>query len=130
MLLSEGRYQVNVSGDLSLHGVTRSLTVPAQLAILGDEFRASGEVSLSQTNFGIQPVSVAGGTLTLKDELKFSFNISRESRIDHMCLAIPGKDRRVTGRSAGSRGGRGLGVRRKVDLGLLRKIVPCLAIGC
>lgn len=73
--LSEGRYQVNVSGDLSLHGLTRSLTVPAQLAILGDEFRASGEVSLSQTNFGIQPVSVAGGTLTLKDELKFSFNI-------------------------------------------------------
>jgi polyisoprenoid-binding protein YceI len=73
--LSEGRYQVNVNGKLSLHGVTRPLTVPAQLAVLGDEFRAEGEVSLSQTNFGIQPVSVAGGTLKLKDEIKFTFNI-------------------------------------------------------
>jgi polyisoprenoid-binding protein YceI len=73
--LSEGRFQVNVSGNLSLHGVTRPLAVPAQLAVMGDEFRASGEVSLSQSNFGIQPVSVAGGALKLKDELKFSFDI-------------------------------------------------------
>jgi polyisoprenoid-binding protein YceI len=73
--LSEGRYQLNVSGNLSLHGVTRPLMVPVQLTVLGDMFRASGESSLSQTNFGIQPVSVAGGTLKLKDELKFIFDI-------------------------------------------------------
>jgi polyisoprenoid-binding protein YceI len=73
--LSEGRYQANVSGSLSLHGVTRPLVVPAQLTDLGDMFRATGEVSLAQTSFGIQPVSVAGGTLKLKDELKFSFDI-------------------------------------------------------
>jgi polyisoprenoid-binding protein YceI len=73
--LSEGRFQVNVAGNLSLHGVTRPLTVPTQLAVMGEEFRASGEVSLSQSDFGIQPVSVAGGALKLKDELKFSFDI-------------------------------------------------------
>lgn len=73
--LGEGRYQVNLKGDLSLHGVTRQVSVPAQLAIFGDEFRAEGEVPLSQTTFGIQPVSVAGGTLKLKDELKLTFNI-------------------------------------------------------
>jgi polyisoprenoid-binding protein YceI len=73
--LGEGRYQVNVSGDLCLHGVTRPLRVPAQLTVLGDMFRAAGEISLSQTSFGIQPVSVAGGTLKLKDELKFTFDI-------------------------------------------------------
>jgi polyisoprenoid-binding protein YceI len=73
--LNEGRYQVNVSGNLSLHGVTRPLTAPAQLAVLGDTFRASGEFPLSQASFGIQPVSVAGGTLKLKDELKFTFDI-------------------------------------------------------
>jgi polyisoprenoid-binding protein YceI len=71
----DGRYQVNVTGNLSLHGVTRPLTVPAQLAVLGDMIRASGELPLSQTSFGIQPVSVAGGTLKLKDELKFAFDI-------------------------------------------------------
>ena len=73
--LSEGRFQVNVNGNLSLHGVTRPLTVPAQVTVLGEEFRASGQVSLAQTSFGIQPVSVAGGTLKLKDEVKLSFDI-------------------------------------------------------
>jgi len=73
--IGEGRYQVKVNGNLSLHGVTRSLTVPGQLSILGDMFRASGEFALSQASYGIQPVSVAGGTLKLKDELKFKFDI-------------------------------------------------------
>jgi polyisoprenoid-binding protein YceI len=73
--LSEGRYEVKVSGDLSLHGVTRPVTMPVQLSVLGDEFRAEGEASISQTNFGIQPVRVAGGALKLKDELKLVFNM-------------------------------------------------------
>ena len=73
--ISEGRYQINMSGNLSLHGVTRSLMVPIQLAFLGEMFRASGECSIAQSNYGIQPVSVAGGSLKLKDELKFTFDI-------------------------------------------------------
>jgi len=73
--IGDGRYQVKVNGELSLHGATRTVTVPVQLSVLGDEFRAEGEMSLSQSDFGIQPVSVAGGTLKLKDELKFVFNI-------------------------------------------------------
>jgi polyisoprenoid-binding protein YceI len=73
--LGEGRYQANVNGNLTLRGVTRPLTVPAQVTVLGDTLRAGGEVSLSQSSFGIQPVSVAGGTLKLKDELKLTFNI-------------------------------------------------------
>lgn len=73
--ISEGRYQVNMNGNLSLHGVTRSLMVPLQLAFLGEMFRASGECSIAQSSFGIQPVSVAGGSLKLKDELKFTFDI-------------------------------------------------------
>jgi hypothetical protein len=37
--------------------------------------RASGEFALKQTDYGIKLVSVAGGALKLKDELKFSFEI-------------------------------------------------------
>ncbi len=76
----EGTYQVSVTGDLSLRGVTRKVTVPAQLAVFGDEFRAEGVFSLSQSNFGIRPVRVAGGTLKLKDELKLVFNIIGRKR--------------------------------------------------
>lgn len=73
--VSEGRYQVNMNGNLTLHGVTRSIAVPLQVAFLGDMFRASGECSVSQSTFGIKPVSVAGGSLKLKDELKLTFDI-------------------------------------------------------
>jgi hypothetical protein len=37
--------------------------------------RASGEFALRQTDYGIELVSAAGGTIKLKDELKFSFDI-------------------------------------------------------
>jgi hypothetical protein len=37
--------------------------------------RASGDFALDQTDYNIKLVSVAGGALKLKDELKFSFEI-------------------------------------------------------
>jgi polyisoprenoid-binding protein YceI len=73
--LSEGRFQVNLSGTLSLHGATGTVPVPTQVTLLGDTLRASGEFSILQRDFGIPLVSVAGGALKLKDELKFAFDI-------------------------------------------------------
>jgi polyisoprenoid-binding protein YceI len=73
--LGEGRYQANLNGNLTLHGMTRPVTIPTQVTLLGDMLRAGGAFSLMQTNFGINLVSVAGGTLKLKDELKVSFDI-------------------------------------------------------
>ena len=73
--LGEGRYQANLTGNLTLHGVTQPVAIPTQVTLLGDMLRAGGEFPLLQSNFGIAPVSVAGGTLKLKDELKFTFDI-------------------------------------------------------
>ena len=74
--LGEGRYRVEVPGNLTLHGMTRSQPVWAQMTITGDMLRANGEFSILQSNYGIKLVSVAGGTLKLKDELKFTFDIA------------------------------------------------------
>ena len=41
----------------------------------GDSLRAKGDFSLKQTDFGIKPFSAAGGTIKLKNELKFVFDI-------------------------------------------------------
>jgi polyisoprenoid-binding protein YceI len=71
----EGRYSMNIGGRLTLHGVTRDLSIPAQVAQTGDMLRAFGEFSLRQTDHGITLVSVAGGALKVKDELRFSFDI-------------------------------------------------------
>ena len=51
---------------------------------------------MRQSDYGIKPVSVAGGTLKLKDEIDLSFDIVARSetgglRRPIMCLAIPGQ---------------------------------------
>lgn len=73
--VGEGQYGVIVNGNLSLHGVTRSQTVPARTALTGETLRAFGEFSLRQTEYNIKLVSVAGGVVRVQDELKFSFDI-------------------------------------------------------
>jgi hypothetical protein len=42
---------------------------------MGAMLRISGEFSLRQSDYGIKPVSFAGGALRLKDELKFNFEL-------------------------------------------------------
>lgn len=74
--MGEGRYAVNASGNLALHGVTRSETIYAQVAVTGDTLRAYGEFSPRQTDYGIKLVSVAGGTLKVKDEVKVTFDFT------------------------------------------------------
>lgn len=61
----------NVRGDLSLHGQTRPVTVHVTSA--SGHYR--GTAAFKQTEFGITPVSVAGGTVKVKDELKIEFDI-------------------------------------------------------
>jgi len=68
-------YRVNVEGQLSLHGITSSQSFIAQVAFGVDSFRAHGEFSLLQTDYGIHVASIAGGTLKLQDELKFRFYV-------------------------------------------------------
>jgi polyisoprenoid-binding protein YceI len=63
------RYQVR--GDLTLHGTTR----PVEFPITFSKDRYSGSVKLKQTDFGIAPVSIAGGTVKVKDVIEVVFEI-------------------------------------------------------
>jgi polyisoprenoid-binding protein YceI len=76
----EGRYRVKITGSLSLHGVTRDHLIDAQVAVGFGSLRARGESSLRQRDYNIKPVSVMGGTLKVKDEVKLSFNIVAEQQ--------------------------------------------------
>jgi polyisoprenoid-binding protein YceI len=73
--MGEGLYVVELNGDLALHGVTRSQPVSARVTVKGDVVRSAGEFSLRQSDYEIKPVSAAGGTVKLKDEIKLSFDI-------------------------------------------------------
>jgi len=72
---AEGQYQARITGEITLHGVSRPLTITAQLEFADKILRAKGAFTLKQSVFGIKPVSVAGGTIKVKDELKFTFEI-------------------------------------------------------
>jgi polyisoprenoid-binding protein YceI len=67
--LSEGQWRVE--GDLSLHGVTR----PVSLTVKRTGGSYTSHTVLKQTNFGIKPISVGGGVIKVKDEVEIDFQI-------------------------------------------------------
>jgi polyisoprenoid-binding protein YceI len=77
--LVEGRYRARVIGDLTFHGATqKNLWITPEVTVSGESLSAKGVFSLKQTDFGIKPFSAAAGTIKLKNELKFSFDIAAE----------------------------------------------------
>jgi polyisoprenoid-binding protein YceI len=60
-----------VTGDLTLRGQTR----PVVVEVREDGERYVGTSSFKQTEFGIEPVKVAGGAVRVKDEIRIEFNI-------------------------------------------------------
>lgn len=75
MKTQEGQYQVKIWGDLTLHGVTRSIVIGSSIAFASDHLRARGSFAINQSEYNIKRVSVAGGTIKVKDQLKFTFDI-------------------------------------------------------
>jgi polyisoprenoid-binding protein YceI len=61
-----------VHGNLALHGADRPVAV--EIALKDARYR--GSTTLKQTDFGITPVTVAGGTVKVKDEVKIDFEIA------------------------------------------------------
>jgi polyisoprenoid-binding protein YceI len=63
-----------VEGDLTLHGMKRPMSVRVAVAFDGEGgLTARGSFSLKQTEFGIVPVTAAGGAVRVKDELEIQF---------------------------------------------------------
>jgi polyisoprenoid-binding protein YceI len=71
----ESLFQCGIKGRLTLHGVSNSQSFAAQVAFGVDTFRAYGEFTVLQTDYGITVAQIAGGTLKLQNELKCSFYV-------------------------------------------------------
>lgn len=69
-----GSVDALIEGDLTLHGTTRPMGIRAAVTLDADGgVTAHGACSLKQTAFGIVPVTAAGGTVRVKDELEIQF---------------------------------------------------------
>jgi len=69
------RFWVTLNGELNLHGAVKPQPVTARLVVNGESLRASGEFSVRQSDYEIQPVTAVAGTIKLKDELKCTFDL-------------------------------------------------------
>ena len=70
----EGYYWANITGKLTIRGITQPQQISAQVSVTDNQLRANGELTVRQSSFGIKPVSVAGGTLKIKDDVKVTFD--------------------------------------------------------
>jgi polyisoprenoid-binding protein YceI len=78
--LREGIYRARVIGDLTLHGVTqKNIWISGEVTVSADGLRVQGDLSLKQTDYKIHLVSIVGGTLKIKNEVKCSFDIVARS---------------------------------------------------
>jgi polyisoprenoid-binding protein YceI len=71
-------WEVTLAGKLNLHGVEKPITLPVRIRQDNTRLTVHGEVFIAQTDFGIKPVKVAGGTVRVKDRVKVSFAIVAE----------------------------------------------------
>jgi len=69
-------WELTLSGKLKLHGVEKAVTFPLHVHAEGNELRGQGEVSILQTDYGITPVKVGGGSVKVKDKLKITFTVA------------------------------------------------------
>ena len=70
-----GRREVKIDGDLTLHGVTKRITIPAVVTLSGDTLRAVGEFSIDRDDFNVKATSAFHGMVRVRNKVKFEFDI-------------------------------------------------------
>jgi polyisoprenoid-binding protein YceI len=67
--VSPGHY--NVTGTLELHGASKQFS----FEVTGAPEHYRGATKLKQSDFGIKPISLFGGSVKVKDELELEFDV-------------------------------------------------------
>jgi len=73
--LSADQYDLNITGNLTLHGVTRQIIIPSKISSTGSDIRAVGEFSIDRSDFKVKATSAFHGLVRVRDKIKFTFDI-------------------------------------------------------
>lgn len=73
--LGANQYELEIAGDLTLHGVTRPLVIPAKVKVNGSDLRATGEFSINRSDFKVKATSAFHGMIRVRNKVKFTFDI-------------------------------------------------------
>ncbi len=74
------RYEVKIDGNLTLHGVTRRVTIPVVVTLNGNELRAVGEFDIDREDFKVKATSAFHGLVRVSNEIEFEFDIVGQRR--------------------------------------------------
>jgi polyisoprenoid-binding protein YceI len=72
---SNGQYNLKIVGELTLHGVTRQIVIPAKVTLTGNNLRAIGEFSIDRSDFKVKATSAFHGMVRVRNKVKFTFDI-------------------------------------------------------
>lgn len=67
--------ELQIAGDLVLHGVRRRQTAAVLVDVEPGRITATGTLVVKQTDFGIEPVRAGAGTVRVKDEVDVHFTL-------------------------------------------------------
>lgn len=73
--MSDGAYRV--TGTLEIHGKRQDRAVDFRVDDIGDCWQLSGQAEVRQTDFGIKPFSLLGGTLRVEDRVTITVDVKR-----------------------------------------------------
>lgn len=74
-LTANNQYDLRIGGNLTLHGVTRHIVIPARVTLLGNDLRAVGEFSIDRHDFSVKATSAFHGLIRVRNKVKFTFDI-------------------------------------------------------
>lgn len=66
---------VSVTGDLTIRGVTKTVSAPMTISFPDDDLRARGRLEISHSMFGFEPFSAAFGALRNQDRLSLRVDV-------------------------------------------------------
>ncbi len=67
---------LNAEMAVTIKEITRNLETQFLLSAKGDHYEISGELQISQQQFGITPFSILGGAISVRDRIKVRYHLS------------------------------------------------------
>jgi polyisoprenoid-binding protein YceI len=74
-VVSEGEGRLRVTGNLTIRGVTREVTLPATVALEAGALKGRATLRLLQSSFGYRPYSALLGAIRNKDEVSLDVDL-------------------------------------------------------
>jgi polyisoprenoid-binding protein YceI len=72
---ANNEYDAKLKGEFTLHGVTRSVVIPAHVVLSDRILHATGEFSVNRSDFGVKTKSVRHGLVRVRNKVTFVFDI-------------------------------------------------------